>query len=1011
MKKTINSRILFLGIFLLGIVSIQGIWAQKIRKEKVEITFKAQIVDSKGNPVENATVFGNQGDIVGTTDKEGYFTIKVSPNSDVLIEKIGYENTTISAVSTNIRITLETNMDLVGSQSVIPVAFRSEKKKLLVGNVSNIDVPELLKTDNVNRFQNLLDIYGSGVRDGINLLGIGDALVVVDGLPRDPSVLMPEEIESITLLKDVNSTVLYGSQAKSGVIQIKTKRGVANKKTTQFSFETGVNVPIQLPKYLNSKDYLTLYSEAQLNDNPTKLPDYSASDIANYNGQNKYRYPDVNYYGSDYLKPLYNSSRFVGEFSGGNKVATYYTNIGWEHQDALYKSDTYNYGSDRLKVRGNVNFNITDKISSYLDAAFVIDIATTPRSDFFSMASTFRPNDYAPLLPTTMFDDPTMIDALVKLNGSNILGGQGLTSRNTYGKNILGELNLSGYSTTYQRTMQLNTGVAYDLNELTKGLKLRGDISFDTYGSFSEQIQNTYALYEPVWNDVTGKIASLNAINNDTKTGVLTLTSGSIYRSIMAKIALDYDRTFNEFHHISSSLFGYYSDATIINSLYSNKDAHIGMRATYDYNGRYIADFSGAIINSDKLAAGHRVSFSPSLGLGWVASSEDFWQKDGVVNFLKIKASAGILQTDAATSFGYNLFREIYTGGNNFGTGDTGGYSFSSLSVTQTANPNIGMEKMKNLNLGFETALFNKSVFVEASFFKTLYTDQVVQRFNYYPTLMSSFIPYENYNETDYTGVDVSISYVKKLGDFTLTTGLSLLSAEPKYVKVDEIHDNSYQYLAGTAPDAIRGLKFTGFFATDAQAQAANQQFGTIRRGDMSYADLDKNGYVNNNDMTVIGNYNPRFTGKLNLNLVYKGFSLFVAAESQLGYNWVMSSTENPNSYFWVDGNTKYSNIVLGRWTDQTAATATYPRLSAQTSTNNFINSNFWMRNGNDLSISRVQLNYSLPQKLLKESFIKGTSLYVRGDNLLFLAQDADLRQTNTYVLTRNFSVGLKMSF
>ncbi|MDP4238101.1 MAG: SusC/RagA family TonB-linked outer membrane protein [Bacteroidota bacterium] len=1006
MKQTINSHILFLIILFLGFMCCQGIWAQKLKNEKAEIVFEGKLIDIKGNPIENAIINANQGGTIVLSNKDGSFKVKVTPNSELLIEKEGYESMTIKTIVEKHIITLYQDKSADEWTARIPVAYRLSKKDQLVGNILAIDVPQVLMTNNVSRFQSLIDTYGTGVRGGINLLGLGDALVVVDGLPRDPSVLMPEEIESISFLKDVNSAVLYGSQAKNGVIQIKTKRGVANKKVTQFSVQTGINIPIQLPKYLNSKDYLTLYSEAQVNDNPNKLPDYSATDIEKYNGDNPYRYPNVDYYGSDFLKSFYNSTRFVGEFSGGNKVASFYSSVGWEHQGQLYKSNTYNYGSDRLRVRGNVDYNITENISSHLDAAFVFDMANSPRSDFYSMASTFRPNDYTPLLTANMFDDPTLIDPLLKFGGNTILGGQSLISKNTYGKNIYGELNMAGNSKNYKRTMQLNTGVSFNLSDLTEGLKLNGDMSFDTYASFSEEIQNTYAVYEPIWSDITGKISGLTTINNNSKTGVLTLTSGDLFRNINAKIALDYDRIFNEEHHVTSSLFGYYSQSTVMNSLYSTKDAHIGIRAGYDYKGKYIADFSGALMNSVKLAPGNRVSFSPSLGLGWVISGEDFWNKGGIVDFLKLKVTGGILQTDASANFGYNLFREIYGGATSFATGDAGGYNFASIVVNQIANPNLGMEKMKNINLGVEAALFNKSVYLDASFYKTRYAGQVVQRFNYYPTLMSSFIPYENYNETDYSGFDGSITYNKKLGDFSILATFSLLYATSEYVKVDETHDNAYQYLVGTSPDAIRGLKFTGFFPTDAQAQAANQQFGTIRRGDMSYLDKDGNGVVNDNDNSVIGNYNPRFTEKFNLNLSYKNFSLFVGANAQLGYNWVMSG-----SYFWVDGTTKYSNIVLNRWTDATAATATYPRLTAQTSANNFRISDFWLRNGDSFSLSKVQLNYSFSQKLLKASFIKSASIYLTGDNLLFLAQDAELRQTNTYVLTRNFSLGLKMSF
>ncbi|MDD4991826.1 MAG: SusC/RagA family TonB-linked outer membrane protein [Paludibacter sp.] len=1009
MRNYIFFRDIFRLTLFFGFICVLNLSAQN--SDKLKFTFLGKVIDLNNQPIENVTIYGNQGSVICYSQPNGTFTINVNQNTDILIEKTGYFPITINSSGKVNVITLKPNKSYFGNNSILTTAYHSENRNLMVGNIASINVPDIIAIDNTNTFQSILETYGIGNRNGINLLGIGDALVLVDGLPRDASLLMPEEIENITIVKDVNSYVLYGSQAQNGVIQVNTKRGVANKKVTKFSFEKGLISPIQIPKYLNSKNYLKLFSEAQINDNPNKMPDYSESDINNYNGQNPYRYPDINYYGSDFLKPVSSSTRFIGEFSGGNRIATYYTNIGWEHQDALYKSDTYNYGIDKLRVRANVNYNVTDKISSYLDAAFVLDVSKTPRTDFFAMASTYRPNDYTPLIPLNMFDDPTLTGALSKLGGNYILGGQGLTSKNTYGKNIYGELNSAGYSTNFSQTMQLNAGVKFNLNSFINGLNLDGNISFDNHGRFSQEIQNTYAIYEPIWNNVTGKISGLNTINNDTHTGVLTLTSGGFYRNIMSRISLDYDRSFRNNHNLSASLFGYYSRATVENSIHANKDAHIGIRSDYNYNEKYIIKFNGSIMNSDKLAQGNRISFSPSLGLGWIISSENFWDKQSFVKSFKLKATAGILNTDASPYFGYNLYKQIYSGGSAFSTGDVGGYNYSSMFISQTENLNLRPEKMINYNFGFETSLFENSLYIDANYFYTKYKDQVVQRLNHYPTLMSSFVPFENYNETDYQGVDVTAVYKKQFGEFLFSAGLTVLFAESKYVKVDEIHENGFQYYTGTAPDAFRGLTFTGFFASDAQAQSAHQQYGTIRRGDMSYLDLDGNGYVNDNDMSVLGNYNPRFTEKLNLNFGFKNFSLLIATQSQLGYNWVMSSTENRNPYFWVDGNTKYSEMVLNRWTDQTATTASYPRLTAQTSTNNFINSNFWIRNGDYFSIGKLQLNYMVTKRMLRDTFIKDVNIYLNGSNLLFLAQDAALRQTNSYIQTRNFSLGVKMSF
>jgi hypothetical protein len=317
------------------------------------------------------------------------------------------------------------------------------------------------------------------------------------------------------------------------------------------------------------------------------------------------------------------------------------------------------------------------------------------------------------------------------------------------------------------------------------------------------------------------------------------------------------------------------------------------------------------------------------------------------------------------------------------------------------------MEKMKNINVGFESALFNKSLSINANVFITNYADQVIQRTSNYPSFYSTAIPFENYNETKYSGIDISINYKKAWRDLIITAGLNLLYSTSEYIKVDEIHNNSYQYLVGQSTDTYWGLKSLGFFATDADATAAHQTFGTIRRGDIKYADLDGNGVIDSNDKTAIGNSSPKLNTDINFSVAYKGFSLFVCASARIGFNWMMSS-----DYFWVDSSNKYSEVVLNRWTDATAATATYPRLTSQTSANNYQNSDFWLRNGNDLTLSRAQLNYTLPAKLFKKQFISGISTYLRGSNLLYFSDDARLRQVNPMMTSsRNFALGFKITY
>lgn len=1010
MIKIKKFKTLFVILSLILVSSAQVSVCQNVKAKKATIVYNSVVKDKEGNPVKFANIYGNQGAVVAKSDENGEFSISVNFDTEILIESEGYSPVTINSLTKLPEIVLNRNEFLLGENDKISSSFRSVLKGNLVGNIATIKVPEVLKHDNLNNFQMLLDSYGAGMKGGFNLLGLGDALIIVDGLPRDASTLLPEEIEDISILKDVNSAMLYGSQAKNGVILVKTKRGIANKRIINMSIEQGINTPVVLPKYLNSKEYMTLYNEAQLNDNPDKAPDYN--EIAYYDGSNPYRYSDVNYYGDEFLKSSFNSTRFMSEFRGGNNIATYYANIGMEHFDVLYKANNgQSNGTNRLRARGNVDFKINDHFKSYIDAAFVFNTSTGLRTDFFSMASSFRPNDYTPLLSTNLFENPELIEDLIKVKGENILGGNSLVSKNSYGKNVYGEFNLAGYSKTFNNRMLFNTGINYDLVQILKGLSAKANVSFDTYGSYSESIQNTYALYEPIWNDATGKISGVKTINSDSKTGVLTLSSGALQRTIGANVSIDYDRVFNKKHHVTSTLLGFFSTESILNTIYANKNSHLGLNASYEYNNCYLVDFSGAVINSVKLAPGHRLSFSPSLGLGWVVSNANFWKLNNTVNFLKIKATGGILKTDASDYFGYNRFREIYSVGSGFGTGDVGGYNFTSTYVSQIANPNLKMEEMRNINAGVEAAFLNKSLFIEVNYFVNRYANQITQRLNFYPGIISTFIPYENYNETEYSGIDFSLKYQKTINKLKISTGLNVLYSKSEFIKRDEIHNNDYQYLVGKPTDTYWGLKSLGFFSTDAEAIAARQSFGTIRRGDIKYEDLDGNGFIDDNDKTAIGNSSPRIMSDLNFSLGYKGFTLFVNMSSRLGYDWMMSTTETPNNYFWVDGSKKYSEIVLNRWTDQTAATATYPRLTAQTSQNNFRTSDFWKVNGNELTLSRVQLSYDLPTQMFKNTFIKGISAYMRGNNLLMLAEKAMLRQTSIYVSTRNFSLGFKISY
>lgn len=993
---------LFVVCCLLTSASImpQMVWAQDTKSKTVLL--ESYVKDSQGNPVPNAVIYGNEGGKRVIADQNGRFAIKITPLSSILVEAEGFESKIVDNPNKE-DIILEKATYLFGADDNVKMPFKTVKEGAVTGAVSLIDPDRVMRNDQAGTLKDLLNGYASGLMLNTNIRGYGEALILVDGLPRSADNINMEEVESISVLKDVNSVVLYGPQAQNGVIMVTTKRGESLKRKIDVKIEQGLSTVISYPEYLNSADYMTLFNEARKNDglefqyDPTLIDKYRS-------GENPYRYPSVDYYGDEFLRSVRSSTRAIAEFSGGNKITRYYTNVGWTSNNSLYKiGNVDGAGNNRFNIRGNVDFKITDDIKSYIDASMIIDIAKGPNGDFWNAAATYQPQYYAPLLPVSLFEDPSVVEAATRVNGDYVLGG---TSQ--YQDNVYGNLFLGGYKQTIQRTSQVNAGLEFDLHKLLQGLKLKAGLALDMYNSYDQSVNNAYAIYEPVWNDATGKISSVTKINKDEVTGVQNLGGGGMSRRFAVNVGFDYKRTFSDDHHVEGNLIGYYSTNSANGQLLLDKYAHLAIRAAYNYRHLLFADFSSSLSNSIKLAPGHRVGFSPTFGLGWIISNSDFWNEDAMVDFLKLKASGGVLRTDR--NFDYYLYRDAYNANGSYAYGDpSANYSNIILDVNRIRNYNLGYEKKKSLNVGVQGALLDYALAFDINAFVTRYDGQVIKRNSYYPAYISSFYAYENYNADRYMGFDAAISYTKKWGDFSLTAGLNMLYARSKVVIRDEAYNNAYQYRKGKPVDAIFGLQNLGFFSDDAAiASAAEHKFGTVRPGDIHYVDQNSDKVVNEEDEVMIGKSNPDFTGALHLTLKYKDFSLFIMGEGATGHNIVYN-----NNYYWVDGNKKYSAEVWNRWTPETASTATYPRLSSTQNDNNNRTSDFWMRKADYFSLSRVQLNYNFPNSLLKRTFIRDLSLYLRGSNLLMAAQDVKKRQLNigSEPQFRYYALGLKVSF
>jgi hypothetical protein len=530
-------------------------------------------------------------------------------------------------------------------------------------------------------------------------------------------------------------------------------------------------------------------------------------------------------------------------------------------------------------------------------------------------------------------------------------------------------------------------------------------------------VKNSYAVYEPTWNDDNKIVALTNIKDADLKgtvdsvrTDIFTIRYG-FYGMI------NYEKQWAENHNFNASLIGFANNTLVKSETQSAKNSHVALSLNYSYKNKLLADFSSAYVNSVKLAEGNRGKLAPTAGLAYVLSQEDFLKNSSLIDYLKLKVSAGIIYSDMGISE-YYLYDAVYEqeeySGYSWGDTYRGGRSNEGTKILRGQNNDLGLENRTDFNVGFEAVLMKK-FWVEANAFQSIMGEQVIRASTMYPSYYSSFLPYDNYNEDKYKGLELGINYADKIGDVAINWGFRVLYTASEKTKVDEVYEDDYQYRKGTQTDAIWGLESMGFFGTNdfntdgTLVDGIPTQYGEVQPGDLRYRDVNGDNVVNDQDMIQIGQWNAPWNFGSDITLQYGSFSLFALITAEVGADGIKSG-----SYYRPEGDDKYSEVVMGRWTEETASTATFPRLTSIENTNNFgKESSFWLYNDSHLKIQRVQLTYDMPKQLITKLNMDALSVYVAGSNLVELSANKDIRELELDYEPRyrNFSVGLRMKF
>lgn len=912
---------------------------------------------------------------------------------------------------------------------MVHLPFRKVKRRDLLGGVSVVQGPDLLRKNyTTNPIDGLNTLLGGF--NGNSIWGMEGYLIVVDGIPRDVENFRTTEIEQITVLKGAGAVALYGTHAANGVIFITTKRGMVSEQRIDVRVNSGMYMPKRYPGYLNSAEYMAFYNEARLNDGLGHL--YTQNDIANSaSGSNKYRYPDMDFYSSEFLKNTYNRSDITTEIYGGDNNARYYTNIGYMRQGSLLNfGEGANSFDHRFNLRGNVDVDLTAWLSASVDAGAIFAEGRGPQTNFWEQAAIVRPNRFSPLIPISMIDmgnDANRIyventDNLI--DGSFILGGTQLDLTNPFADVYSG-----GYNKAVNRQFMFNTNFDADLSGILQGLAFRSKVGIDYNTVYNQGYNHEYQVFQPQWVTVDGTdlIESLTPWGQDDKSNVQYVGNSWYQQLIYFSGQLDYRKTFNGRHNLFTMLIANGYQYSVSGEYHKTNNSNLGYYAGYNYLNKYYIDFNGSLMYTTKLAPGNRFAFSPVVTLGWRLSDESFMQGLTFVDDLKITSTLGRIYSDLNIEQYY-----MYTARYNYR--GTNWYSWAAdmgIDVTAAlrgANPDLEAPRRDEISLGFEASLANRKIDLEAGYFSNTHTGGIIQATTLFPNYLmtgwpeSSFLPYVNYNEERRSGFDFNLRYNKKSGNVAWTLGIAGMYYDTKILKRADIYEFDYQEREGRPIDGIWGLQSTGFFADQADiSNSPNQAFGQTMPGDLKYVDQNGDGVIDGNDLVYLGKggwWGAPYTIGINLTANWRNITFYAQGIGRWGSDGIKNRTTD-----WVFGDRKYSDVVYDRWayytdpvsgeTVDTRATATYPRLTTQSGDNNFRNSDFWLFSTNRFDLAKIQITYRLPNNMLGNVFFSNVDVYLAGSNLITISAEKKYLETNVgqSPQMRFFNLGLSAAF
>ena len=1049
--------------------------ATNINKNRL---YKGKVVDDRtSEPLVGATV-KVKGSTIGTiTDIDGNFALDIPDNISPIVFEVSYMGyaSKEAAPAKTTGFTIRLAEDSQTLEEVQIIAYGKQSKMSVTAAISSIDTKELLKSPSGSvanalsgAVTGLSSIQPSGQpgaeNPSIYIRGTGSLsdelskpLILVDGVERSFFQMDSHEIESITVLKDAASTAVFGVRGANGVVLVTTRRGVSGKPVISLNSSFGLTQALRNLKGVDSYTYATLYNEAQLSDNPSLTESqlgFSPFVIDMFRtNEDPIMFPNVDW--NDYLfKNLAWQTQHNLTLSGGGERFRYFVSLGYLLQDGMLKQlgESYDPNSQykRFNYRSNVDIDITKSTLLKVNIGGHVGAKREPRTDEL----------WRKVLWSTPFSSPGIVDGKLI---SNIYSNRYIS---------IGERSCPldyyynyGYNVDTDNVLNLDLALEQKLDFITPGLSMNIKGAYNTNYNVkaSRTPSGADSMCTPIY---LGSIETPGMDFWDPRfdrtivyqtDGVSGLHEQMSYgeevgrgRNWYGEFSLNYSRSFGD--HDVSALFlynqskKYYPETKIDGKVFymDIPTAYVGYvgRMTYAYKKRYMVDLNAGYNGSENFAPDKRFGFFPAVSAGWILSEEKFMKKQKVIDFLKLRASYGIVGNDKMENARFLYMAGAWSGYNTVAKGQ-GSWQFGKDGGTgllpdakenTMGNPDVTWEKVAKQNYGIDLKMFDSRLSLTADVFFEKRKDILSTR-NTLPAITDINLPKINLGKVNNHGYELSLGWNDRAGkvDYWLKANVSY--AKNKIIYMDEVVPNEpYMAETGRSTGLTYGYIFDRFLQKDDFDADGNLKkdengrqilpqmaLGTPRPGDALFKDLNGDGVINGDDKTRFGyaerpDYVFGFLGGLK----WKNFEFSMQWTAAMNASRILDG-EYRNAFGSTNSRMLLKFLADGRWTEENP-NSRFPRLTFMNKSHYLQTSDLWLMNGSYLRLKTAEISYTLLQKdFLKKVGIESVRFYCNGYNLLTLfsdLNDIDIDPegvtdggNNNYPNIRIYNFGVNISF